>query len=728
MGDERVAHFAPGVEIQARYRLESELGRGGFGVVYLSRDLRLGRLVAIKVMLPSRQVNAPGQFGKLQEMFDGEARLGAELHHPAIATIHDYGFHGQLPYMVFEYVAGESLRERLARRRLAFDEVVAFAGPVAEALDYAHARRVVHRDLKPDNIRVTDRGQFKILDLGLARQFDQTDDWRFAGTPAYASPEQAAEEPSDGRTDQYALGVILYEMLTGRRPFIAPDPWAMLALHRSAEPQHPRQLAPELSERVADVLMKALSKKPEDRFQSCGALAAALSGSTATWEKASAEILLEASVRIRSPLLLQLADAHLVLTPNVIWTLRGDEASEIPIGALSDVRRPFRGRTLDLDYHIIGQRTRRQRYDFFDGGECAQWHDQLRKLMESAHRGGRTDVVAQRDGRPIPVAPRDSQVRTQVLGHLSVSGTDRRACAAALQLRAAMIGADAVVIDDTAEASKSKPPDVTAKPSPSDPIDSSWGPIPVVGGPARGFAGLLARFAGDPGVDEVADNRLSGVAVRAANRSDRFALWIQTIRRQSRHLGGWMLLIAVLAVVSGFDQSPVTSNRLPAWTLNWLGRYPGGGVNLILGMSLRIVKWAEVALVYLWPVCLALALMTRGSGRFLKAAAVTYAGWGACWEIRNRLFVERVDPGRFDGIWHATMLGLIGAMVVLGVISWRLGMRYQFIVRASHADSSTAAPRRWHFSFDRTSVPTILFLLGASGLGQLLIVLILGAA
>jgi hypothetical protein len=726
--DNRVAQFAPGVEIQGRYRLESELGRGGFGVVFLSRDLRLGRLVAIKVMLPARHMSAPGQFEKLQNMFAGEARLGAELHHPAIATIHDYGFHGQLPYMVFEYAAGESLRERLARRRLVLDEVVAFAVPIAEALDYAHARRVVHRDLKPDNIRVTDRGQFKILDLGLARQFDQTEDWRFAGTPAYASPEQAAEEPSDGRADQYALGVILYEMLTGRRPFIEPDPWEMLALHRTATPPHPRQFVPELSERVADVLLKAMSKKAEDRYPTCGALAAALSGSTATWGKANAEILLEASVRTRSPLLLQLADAHLVLTPNVLWTLHGDEAREIPIGALVDVRRPFRGRTLDLDYHIIGQVTRRQRYDFFDGGECAQWHDQLRKLMESAHRGGRADAVAHRDGRPIPVAPRDSQVRTQVLGHLSVSGTARGASAAALQLRAAMIGADAVVIDDTADANKSKPSHVTTRPTPSDPRDSSWGPIPDIGGHAKGFAGFLARFAGDPGVDEIAEKRLSGVAIRAANRSDRFALWIQTIRSQSRRLGAWMLMIAVLAVLFGFAPRPVSSNRLPEWTLSWLGRSHGGGVNLMYMTALQIVSWAEVALVYLWPVCLAFALMTRGSGRFLTAAAVTYASWGACWEIRNSVLAERLDLGRFDGASHPITLGVIGVMLILGVISWRLGMRYDFIVRASHADSSAAARRRWQFSFDRTWVPTILFLLGVSGLAQLLTILILGGA
>jgi serine/threonine-protein kinase len=263
--------------LQGRYFLESELGRGGFGIVYLGRDGRLDRPVAVKVMLPARPAMTASERQKLTAMFADEARLGANLINPAIATVFDYGFHEQLPYTVFEYVPGETLRDLLARRSvLPLEEVFLFLGPVAQALDVAHARRVVHRDLKPENIRVTKQGQFKILDLGLAREFDRHDDWRFAGTPAYASPEQAAELPSDGRSDQYALAVIVYEMLTGRRPFTDRNPRVLLEKHRDTDPPHPRSLAPELPDHVADALLRALSKDPNNRFGTCQDFAAAV--------------------------------------------------------------------------------------------------------------------------------------------------------------------------------------------------------------------------------------------------------------------------------------------------------------------------------------------------------------------------------------------------------------------------------------------------------------------
>src|SRR5262249_20923109 len=154
------------------------------------------------------------------ESFAEEARLGANLTHPAIATVYDFGFHDGEPFTVFEYIPGETLRKLLLRRRrLPLEEVRLLVGPLAQALDFAHSRHVVHRDLTPENLRATAKGLFKVLDLGLAKEFRNQTDWRFAGTPAYASPEQASGLPCDGRTDQYALALIVQELLTGQRAF-----------------------------------------------------------------------------------------------------------------------------------------------------------------------------------------------------------------------------------------------------------------------------------------------------------------------------------------------------------------------------------------------------------------------------------------------------------------------------------------------------------------------------
>src|SRR5207248_1570842 len=143
--DVRLAPLRGHESLQGRYRLEKELGRGGFGLVFLGHDQRLARPVAVKVMLPARRAMTPSEKDQLSAMFADEARLGANLLNPAIATVFDYGFHGDLPYTVFEYVPGETLRELLNRRgRIPLDEVLLFLGPVAQALDAAHARRVVH--------------------------------------------------------------------------------------------------------------------------------------------------------------------------------------------------------------------------------------------------------------------------------------------------------------------------------------------------------------------------------------------------------------------------------------------------------------------------------------------------------------------------------------------------------------------------------------------------------
>jgi len=266
--------FAIGTSVQDRYTLEGELGCGGMGHVYLARDTRLSRLVAIKVV-----VDPTGE-GKdvLEEALAEEARLGAVLDHPAIATVFDFGFHEGKPFAVFEYVDGDTLRDVLRRRRrIPLDEVRQIIGSLAEALDFAHGRGIVHRDLKPENIRASKQGPFKILDLGLAKEYRRSEDWAtFAGTPAYASPEQAAGLPSDGRADQYALALITYEMLTGRRAYDDTNPLSLLRLHREATPTPPRVHMPELPERVNVAIVRALDKEPSRRFATCEDFALAL--------------------------------------------------------------------------------------------------------------------------------------------------------------------------------------------------------------------------------------------------------------------------------------------------------------------------------------------------------------------------------------------------------------------------------------------------------------------
>jgi serine/threonine protein kinase len=260
--------------------LERELGRGGMGLVFLGRDNRLDRPVAIKAILPGEsgwRARGLATEKLFQDRFLQEAKIGANLTHPAIAAVHDFGYHGGIPFTVFEYVAGPTLYDVIKRRgRLALEEVRLIIGPLAQALDFAHSRFVVHRDLKPANIKATEQGHFKILDLGLATEFRRQSNWGFCGTPAYASPEQAHGLPCDGRADQYALAIIAYELLSGRRPFVTRDPCELLKLQRSERPPRLRSIAPEVPLGIEAAIHTALSKEPDRRFSSCESFAEAL--------------------------------------------------------------------------------------------------------------------------------------------------------------------------------------------------------------------------------------------------------------------------------------------------------------------------------------------------------------------------------------------------------------------------------------------------------------------
>ena len=260
--------------LDGRYRILSRLGSGGMADVYLARDESLGRLVAVKVL--KERLAADAEF---VERFRIEAQAAASLNHPAIVAVYDRGKAGASPYIAMEYVDGESLKQRLRRKgRPLPEEAATTALAVLGALQEAHGRHIVHRDVTSANVLVDRSGRVKVADFGIARMGPSalTRTGALLGTSSYLSPEQAQGRSADERSDLYSLGVVLYEMLTGRLPFSGESDLAVAMQHVSAAPPNPRSLAPDVPEACAAVVMKALSKQPADRYQSAVEFAAAL--------------------------------------------------------------------------------------------------------------------------------------------------------------------------------------------------------------------------------------------------------------------------------------------------------------------------------------------------------------------------------------------------------------------------------------------------------------------
>ena len=260
-----------------KYEIHSEIGRGGVGVVYRGRDPDLNRDVAVKVLAPYLV-----ESDVLVERFRREARLAAQLDHPNIVTIYDVGMEGKWHYIIMQYLEGETLTELIHRQApLPPREVHTILHALAQALDYAHSRSLVHRDIKPANIIVSPSGHMTITDFGIAKAAFETQltvTGTIVGTPDYMSPEQIEGRAVDGRSDQYGLGLIAYEMLSGQFPFKASGPGNLLykIIHEKTPPIG--LVKSDLPKGVGRVLEQVLAKKPEERFETVTAFADALEG------------------------------------------------------------------------------------------------------------------------------------------------------------------------------------------------------------------------------------------------------------------------------------------------------------------------------------------------------------------------------------------------------------------------------------------------------------------
>ena len=262
------------IRLGDRYELGGLLGRGGMADVRIGQDLRLGRTVAIKQLRPD--LSSDDTF---QARFRREAQSAAALNHPAIVAVYDTGdaidVHGNhIPYIVMEYVEGHTLREILNDdRKILPERALSITADVLSALDYSHRSGIIHRDIKPANVMLTPSGQVKVMDFGIARAIADSSSAMTAtaaviGTAQYLSPEQARGETVDARSDIYSTGCLLYELLTGRPPFVGESPVSVAYQHVREEARPPSQLNPDVSSTVDNIVAKALAKRTDDRYQS----------------------------------------------------------------------------------------------------------------------------------------------------------------------------------------------------------------------------------------------------------------------------------------------------------------------------------------------------------------------------------------------------------------------------------------------------------------------------
>jgi len=267
-----VSDLQQGTTLAGRYQLLNRLGTGGMAHVYQARDLQLQRQVAVKLLRQDLISDKAFHARFLQE-----ARAAANLSHPNIVTIHDFGADANQYFLVMELVGGTDLKTLMRRRQiLNVDETLEIMTQTCAGVGYAHRAGLVHCDLKPQNILVDADGRTKIADFGISRALSTIDPAERAefvwGSPQYFSPEQAAGGPPSPATDVYSLGVILFEALTGRLPFLAPDAERLAEMHLAAAPPSPRSLNPSVPAALDQIILKVLAKEPSARYRTADQL------------------------------------------------------------------------------------------------------------------------------------------------------------------------------------------------------------------------------------------------------------------------------------------------------------------------------------------------------------------------------------------------------------------------------------------------------------------------
>ncbi len=305
-----------------RYKILEQLGQGGLTAEYKAYDTQKECEVVVQVF----SFGYPGSeiADKTRERFEREARALTQLEHTNIAKVIDYGENRGLPYLVMEYLPGETLKQQLTGKPMAWETAVDLLIPIARALDYAHKQGMLHRDIKPGNILITDSGEPMLLDLGITKLFYSeepqkltsagigpgTPDYmppeeivgeQIIGTPDYMAPEHITTKTIGFRADMYALGVVFYEMVTGRKPYVAETPIAVMFKHANEPLPRPKSFVADLPDAVERVLFKALAKNPQDRYRDMGVFTAALENLSAD-KRANAEDISTPEYDIKSTL------------------------------------------------------------------------------------------------------------------------------------------------------------------------------------------------------------------------------------------------------------------------------------------------------------------------------------------------------------------------------------------------------------------------------------------
>jgi serine/threonine protein kinase len=327
-----------------RYQILEQLGEGGMATVYKAYDTRLDRYVAIKVI--RNDLFGPTLLERMLKRFEREAKALAKLSHPNIVKVLDYGEHNGAPYLVLEYLPGGTLKGQVMGRPIPWQEAVRLLLPIAGALDYAHEQKIIHRDVKPANILLTEKGQPMLSDFGIAKILEMKEEFTLTGsgtgigTPEYMAPEQGMGREVDARTDIYSLGIVLYELVTGRKPYTADTPMAVVLKHMTDPLPRPRQYIADLPDIVERVLLKALAKDPQDRYSKISEFADALENADQSRKTANTQPNTPTSSTNLTQLLQKKNLNRLWLTFGVVgivftgvligWLARGDKTTEVP--------------------------------------------------------------------------------------------------------------------------------------------------------------------------------------------------------------------------------------------------------------------------------------------------------------------------------------------------------------------------------------------------------------